>query len=45
MFDQGNPSLPAGEFTGDGFSIELFGGPYNLYTRAGYIEGGDIYAN
>jgi hypothetical protein len=45
VFDQGNPSLPAGEFTGDGFSIELFGGPYNLYTRAGYIERGDIYAN
>jgi hypothetical protein len=45
VYDQGNPSLPAGEFTGDGFSIELFGGPYNLYTRAGYIEKGDIYAN
>lgn len=45
VLDQGNPSLPAGEFTGDGFSIELFGGPYNLYTRAGYIERGDIYAN
>ena len=45
VFDQGNPSLPAGEFTGDGFSIELFGGPYNLYTRAGYIERGNIYAN
>jgi hypothetical protein len=45
VFDQGNPSLPAGEFTGDGFSIELSGGPYNLYTRAGYIERGNIYAN
>jgi len=45
VYDQGNPSLPEGEFTGDGFSIELFGGPYTGYTRAGYIEKGDIYAN
>lgn len=45
VFDQGSPSAPIGEFTGDGFSIELFGGPYPLYTRAGYIESGDIYAN
>lgn len=46
VFDQNNPDLPAPdtEFTGDGFSIELFGGPYNLYTRAGYIEKGEIYA-
>ena len=28
--------------TGDGFAIELVGGPYTLYTRAGYIEGGNI---
>ena len=45
MYDQDNPSLPAGDFTGDGFSIELFDGPYDGYTRAGYIEGGNIYAN
>ena len=28
--------------TGDGFSIDLKGGPYPLYTRAGYIESGNI---
>jgi hypothetical protein len=45
VFDQGNTSLPAGDFNGDGFSIELSGRPYPAYTRAGYIEGGNIYAN
>ena len=45
VYDQDNPSLPAGDFTGDGFSIELSDGPYDGYTRAGYIEGGNIYAN
>ena len=28
--------------TGDGFSIDLTGGPYPMYTRAGYIENGNI---
>ena len=44
VFDQGEPGRtndPA-FVTGDGFSIELAGGPYTLYTRAGYIEGGNI---
>jgi len=40
--DQGEPARPGGEFTGDLFSIDLFGGPYGLYTRGGYIEGGNI---
>jgi hypothetical protein len=43
-FDQGEPGRtndPA-FVTGDGFAIELEGGPYTLYTRAGYIEGGNI---
>ena len=40
--DQGEPARPGGEFTGDLFSIELFLGPYNGYTRGGYIEGGNI---
>jgi|SRR5215204_6393268 hypothetical protein len=42
VFDQGEPSRTVGDFTGDGFSIELFGGPYGAYTRGGYIEGGNI---
>ena len=44
VFDQGEPGRtndPA-FVTGDGFAIELTGGPYTLYTRAGYIEGGNI---
>lgn len=40
--DQGEPARPGGEFTGDLFSIDLYGGPYTLYTRGGYIEGGNI---
>lgn len=40
--DQGEPARPGGVFTGDLFSIELFGGPYALYTRGGYVEGGNI---
>jgi hypothetical protein len=40
--DQGEPARPGGDFTGDLFSIELFGGPYAAYTRGGYIEGGNI---
>jgi hypothetical protein len=42
VFDQGEPSASVGEFTGDSFSIELFGGAYGGYTRGGYIEGGNI---
>jgi hypothetical protein len=44
VFDQGEPGVshdPA-FVTGDGFAIELVGGPYAMYTRAGYIEGGNI---
>ena len=44
VFDQGEPGRTKDPafVTGDGFSIELKGGPYTLYTRAGYIEGGNI---
>jgi hypothetical protein len=44
VFDEGEPARtndPA-FVTGDGFAIDLKGGPYTLYTRAGYIEGGNI---
>ena len=40
--DQGEPGRQRGDFTGDRFSIELIGGPYAVYTRGGYIEGGNI---
>jgi hypothetical protein len=40
--DQGEPARPGGDFTGDLFSIELFGGAYGGYTRGGYIEGGNL---
>jgi hypothetical protein len=40
--DQGEPGHPQGIFDGDLFSIELFFGPHNGYTRGGYIEGGNI---
>jgi hypothetical protein len=42
VFDQGEPGSSRGEITGDGFSIELFGGAYAAYTRGGYIEGGNV---
>jgi hypothetical protein len=42
VFDQGEPGRSQGDITGDGFSIELFGGRYNGYTRGGYIEGGNV---
>jgi hypothetical protein len=44
VFDQREPgrSLADGDINGDGFAIQLDGGPYNLYTRGGYIEGGNI---
>src|SRR5215207_2000303 len=42
VFDQGEPGTSQAEITGDSFSIELIGGAYNGYTRAGYIEGGNV---
>jgi hypothetical protein len=42
VFDHGEPARPGGDFTGDSFAIELFGGAYGAYTRGGYIEGGNI---
>ena len=44
VFDQGEPGVSRDGIDGDGFSIQLAGGPptYNGYTRAGYIEGGNI---
>ncbi|HEX2404918.1 MAG TPA: hypothetical protein VHM29_09465 [Acidimicrobiia bacterium] len=44
VFDQGEPGRTKDPafVSGDGFTIELAGGPYTLYTRAGYIEGGNI---
>ena len=43
VFDQGEPGVGDPVITGDGFSIELSGvAPYAGYTRAGYIEGGNI---
>jgi hypothetical protein len=46
VFDQGEPGRTTDPafVTGDGFSIELTGdgAPYAAYTRAGYIEGGNI---
>lgn len=42
VFDQGEPGRSVGEITGDGFAIELIGGAYPAYTRAGYIEGGNV---
>ena len=46
VFDQDEPGRSMEEgITGDGFSIALKGGPYPLYTRAGYIQGGNIQVN
>jgi hypothetical protein len=44
VFDQGEPGRTKDPafVTGDGFAIDLKGGPYTLYTRAGYIEDGNI---
>jgi hypothetical protein len=44
VFDQGEPGVSRDPafVTGDGFAIELAGGPYTLYARAGYIEDGNI---
>jgi hypothetical protein len=47
VFDQREPgrSLADGDINGDGFAIQLDGGPYTGYTRGGYIEGGNIQAD
>jgi hypothetical protein len=42
VFDQGESGRTVGDVTGDAFAIELTGGAYDGYTRAGYIEGGNI---
>jgi hypothetical protein len=42
VFDNGEPGTGVGIFDGDSFSIDLAGGPYTLYTRGGFIEGGNI---
>jgi len=44
VFDQGEPGRTKEPLfvTGDGFAIDLKTGPYVSYTRAGYIEGGNI---
>ena len=42
VFDQGEPGSSQDEITGDSFSIQLIGGAYTGYTRAGYIEGGNV---
>jgi len=47
VFDQGKLDRTSDPrfATGDGFAIELTGAPYAAYTRAGYIEGGNIRVN
>jgi hypothetical protein len=46
VFDQGEPGRTKDpQITGDFFSIDLKLGPYPLYTRAGYIEAGNIQVN
>ena len=42
VFDQGEPGQSMAEITGDAFAIQLIGGRYHGYTRAGYIEDGNI---
>ena len=42
VFDQGEPGSSSLGFTGDGFSIELIGGSYPAYSRAGYLDGGNV---
>jgi hypothetical protein len=44
VFDQAEPGVSRDPafVTGDGFAIDLKTGPYVSYTRAGYIEGGNI---
>ena len=44
VFDQAEPGVSRDPafVTGDGFAIDLKSGPYVSYTRAGYIESGNI---
>ena len=42
VLDMGEGSARAKSFNGDQFVIELEGGPYNGYTRAGNVEDGNI---
>jgi hypothetical protein len=42
VFDQGEPGGSTADATGDGFAIALTGGAYGGYTRAGYLESGNI---
>jgi len=42
VFDQKQDTQPFLDLTGDAFTLQLFGGPYTGYTRAGYVERGDI---
>lgn len=42
VFGQGEPGRTRGEITGDAFAIELTGGAFDGYTRAGYIEAGNV---
>ena len=43
VFDQGEPGRTKDpQITGDGSPSTSTGGPYPLYTRAGYIENGNI---
>lgn len=42
IFDQGESGQSVGDVTGDSFAIELIGGGYDGYTRAGYLDGGNI---
>ena len=43
VFDQGEPGRTRWtDVTGDEFSIDLIGGAYGAYSRAGYIEGGNV---
>ena len=42
VYDEGEPGSSRTEITGDAFSIELYGGRYTGYQRAGYIEGGNV---
>jgi hypothetical protein len=42
VFDQREPGGSIADVTGDGFAIALTGGAYGGYTRAGYLESGNI---
>ena len=42
VFDQGEPGRRGGSIDGDDSPSSLPGAPTAVYTRAGYIEGGNI---